>query len=545
MLEGMGDHEYYCASYSSKDQPHIDGLLMTLAEGKLAKERDIAQAKEAGENISAHEEARQTLHRLVSSTNRRMHKGFPEMLTYLMRKPSEYASHKFVDTEIFQQIAWYTATLYRRLGQDTPSSTKHRDPHALGKIPHTIKLKVKDYAFRPHALENFPLYFFISACVASKELGPDNLDWVVLDGSEGALRQSTAEVLMSKTYDGICLRWEDEQPIYKYAYYVHLQLNDAWRIPVIHGRLPGPPHDDATPYQKGSYGLMMLLLFRPHRLPDDLWDYVFGTRRVPKTIDEAYEQIYEQFLQWRRQLVERQSFHLPMAFPASQRCRLDRCNLSFPSSNLKRDSAAGPPVFNTSEWWADLLLEKLRNYDVATRRHTVEANQTPTLLERLPEYLAPPQQDKDDADVMGECASDASSVSEGPKADPDDLLENASQAQDKTERRRDAGKTNPLAMHCGTLPTGCVLEEFHQPPTRVHARNLEGRYWKEFSTQVQETFPQPSADTNVAVSTTSWQVTNADALTAAENQKSFFKCVDNFQVDPESLTTKTQVKPDI
>ena len=31
MMDAMGDHEYYCASYSSKDQPHVEGLLCTLA----------------------------------------------------------------------------------------------------------------------------------------------------------------------------------------------------------------------------------------------------------------------------------------------------------------------------------------------------------------------------------------------------------------------------------------------------------------------------------------------------------------------------------
>ena len=95
MIESIGDHEYYCAAYSSKDQPHIDGLLMTLADGLRAKEADLARAKEAGEDLTAHEEARRILHRLVSSTNRRMHKGFPEMLSYLMHKPMEYSSHAF------------------------------------------------------------------------------------------------------------------------------------------------------------------------------------------------------------------------------------------------------------------------------------------------------------------------------------------------------------------------------------------------------------------------------------------------------------------
>ena len=66
MLESMGDHEYHCASYAGKDQPHISGLLMTLADGLRAKEKDILVAKEAGEHVEGHEIARQILHRLLS-----------------------------------------------------------------------------------------------------------------------------------------------------------------------------------------------------------------------------------------------------------------------------------------------------------------------------------------------------------------------------------------------------------------------------------------------------------------------------------------------
>ena len=46
-----------------------------------------------------HEIGRKILHRLISSTNRRMHKGFPEMLTYLLNKPMEYCSHMFVHVQ--------------------------------------------------------------------------------------------------------------------------------------------------------------------------------------------------------------------------------------------------------------------------------------------------------------------------------------------------------------------------------------------------------------------------------------------------------------
>ena len=48
MLEAMGDHEYYYASYSSRDAPHIVGLLETLSDAVRAKTEDIARAMTKG-----------------------------------------------------------------------------------------------------------------------------------------------------------------------------------------------------------------------------------------------------------------------------------------------------------------------------------------------------------------------------------------------------------------------------------------------------------------------------------------------------------------
>ena len=96
MREAMGAGEYYVANYAGKEQPHIEGLLDTLRDGVRAKQQDIREAREAGEEIDAAEASRMLLHRLESSCNRRMHKGFPEMLTFLLGKPMEYCSHLFV-----------------------------------------------------------------------------------------------------------------------------------------------------------------------------------------------------------------------------------------------------------------------------------------------------------------------------------------------------------------------------------------------------------------------------------------------------------------
>ena len=65
LVEAIGDHEFYCSSYSSKEQPHSDGLLLTLACSLRRKEEEIAQASAQGESVSAQEHARQLLHRLL------------------------------------------------------------------------------------------------------------------------------------------------------------------------------------------------------------------------------------------------------------------------------------------------------------------------------------------------------------------------------------------------------------------------------------------------------------------------------------------------
>ena len=96
MLDTMIDHEFYCASYASKEQPHIEGLLQSLIDGVRGLDRELAEQEEKGEPIEALERSKRLLNRLISSTNRRMHKGYPEMLSYLLQKPSYYCSHSFV-----------------------------------------------------------------------------------------------------------------------------------------------------------------------------------------------------------------------------------------------------------------------------------------------------------------------------------------------------------------------------------------------------------------------------------------------------------------
>ena len=177
MLEAMRDHEFYCASYASKDSPHIDGLLTTLADGLRAKEHDIAIAQEAGENITSQDMVRRIMHRLIASTNRRMHKGFPEMLTYLLYKPMEYCSHNFKKV-LFDSYIRHGVRSVRALIDYKEYEPRSKEDFL--KPNEKPDIWAIDYAFRPSQLESFPLYFFLASCVAKTEVGPETMAWIEL-----------------------------------------------------------------------------------------------------------------------------------------------------------------------------------------------------------------------------------------------------------------------------------------------------------------------------------------------------------------------------
>ena len=161
MLEAMGDHELYCAAYAGKDQPHVDGLLMTLADGLRSKEHDIAAATEARENIDGQELAPRILHRLMSSTNRRMHKGFPEMLTYLLRRPMEYCSHTFrhVTVDGFFRIAMRVVPDCWEAGRSAYTLLAPGGDFLA--ILVRSEIQIADYPFRPNNYTNFSCILFV------------------------------------------------------------------------------------------------------------------------------------------------------------------------------------------------------------------------------------------------------------------------------------------------------------------------------------------------------------------------------------------------
>lgn len=220
--------------------------------------------------MSAHEVSRRLLHRLMASTNRRMHKGFPEMLSYLLRKPMEYCSHRFVSFSIEGKLRHAILCVHNRLGKIGVAGEQMCPSQPMA-LREQAELRAADYAFRPAALHNFPLYFFMAGCVAHSHLNSESMRWQEIcsrsrDAKSEAIwprqRSYHTEPLESKIFPGETLVDKDGKPLHKYGYYVRLLTHTAWRVPLLFGRLPTAPAPDAPAYERGIFGLCLMVLFR-------------------------------------------------------------------------------------------------------------------------------------------------------------------------------------------------------------------------------------------------------------------------------------------
>ena len=141
-------------------------------------------------------------------------------------------------------------------------------------------LNTSDYLFRPHALDRFPLYFFMAACEACCHLGAQSMDWVEVPCSQSAGVQRQRSYDPDPIQSKICPhRWLTDKnglPLYKYGFYVSLRTTAAWRVPLIGGVSPAVPEETSTTQEKGLYALYMMLLFRAHRSIDDMLYKVVG-----------------------------------------------------------------------------------------------------------------------------------------------------------------------------------------------------------------------------------------------------------------------------
>ena len=438
------------------------------------------------------------------------------MLTYLLRRPMEYASHVFrhCSVEIYFRIAVREVYMSaeEQPAHPVPGSDLQRDCVAV-----KPRLQDRDYPFRPAKLAKFPLYFFIAGCVPVLHLDHRSMDWEVLRVSGVEIRQRSYEAtpVMSKAIPELHLLTPAGEAIHKYGFYVRLEVDVAWSVPVIHGKMPKVPGDNATPYEKGIFALFLMMLFRPHRNIRDVFPATLHSSVCDRNEDDPWNAVYMEFCRWRRDEID--------AVAASCKQR------------LQEDSAFNIE-FDSDFWWACLIHEKLRNYETSMRPQHGDLCTVPHDLAGLPQYKASRTVDTEVADVeapKGDDSSDDGNELWRDFAGPSDFIDSDA---GKVRARAPAAK-NPLATHCGVLPQGTQLEDFHNPPLKRGVRtSAEERYWRECAERLGESLPSTLSESSSQSEHVSWQLDASDALSAAERQKAFFQAVDKFEYEAMEVT---------
>ena len=87
---------YYITAYMSKVQPHLLSLWTLLQQGQARLQQELRTCSEDPARPIAHKTvARRVLMRMLSASQRRVHKSMPEMCHYLLGFPEAYSSHGF------------------------------------------------------------------------------------------------------------------------------------------------------------------------------------------------------------------------------------------------------------------------------------------------------------------------------------------------------------------------------------------------------------------------------------------------------------------
>ena len=516
MIDAMIDHEFYCSNYASKDQPHIEGLLQTLIDGVRGLDREIAERAQRDERLEGFERGKRLLNRLISSTNRRMHKGYPEMLSYLLKQPSFYCSHTFVSL-MFHHALQSAGAHVRKLasGQSTGFIQSVVRPVSGKQINAN---SVEDYIFRPLKLQKFSWYFFVAACDATKESKANILPWREYGNVRHPCYYQGTPVRSSVL---ACSLQENGEPIRRYPYHVVLRTHTAWRVPMLLGGMPHKPAKDATEIEKGTYALFIMLLFRAWQGYEcvDFLQRLLGDYKDGMAESLAWTLVYKEYLRWREQDIDAKARpYLNKGMPCGKE-----------------------PAFDTDEWWACMTSVRLRNVELATHSLRSTPYSAPSDIDGLPV-------ERNNATHVGEQQDEHGNGGE------DEVLSNVSNPPDNWDNENtfneynenhhndhaDAGNYPPLSsslmQRCGVLPAGIVLDDLLQWPARPLTKkriSAENNYLYTYAATLQDAQQSTDEITPRIVRTNSSGLTllSSDAIRCFDSQQQFLKDVDAYQED--------------
>ena len=263
-----------------------------------------------------------------------------------------------------------------------------------------------------------------------------------------------------------------------------------------------------------------MLVFKEHRSVQDLVKAIFSGSGPPKTEDDAWTILYEEFTRWSTDVHDRASkFRFPNHVDPSLRERRPQFDALL----------AAEPEFDTSDWWACMVSDRLRNYDAAMRKHGTNMSAVPADLDNLPLFHATvenqtsKQAQEGDASFVGE--DDVDMVDPDPDLDGGDA--------DTVLPKLPRNQIPTIAIHCGVLPPGASLSEFHLPPRKMHSRNAEGRYWQEFVERFRDCSPSEHNAPVCRAEEPEWCISSQSALLAMECQSKFCKSIDFTDFDPK------------
>ena len=297
---------------------------------------------------------------------------------------------------------------------------------------------------------------------------------------------------------------------------MRLRTEQSWRVPVLYGKFPKGPDRASTEAEKGEFAMFVFLLFRPHRPFADLLRPALGASSFGLERDVALERLYVEYQRWRGDEID-----------AVVAPYLDRC----PGAPLD------PPAFGSSEWWACMVALRLRNLDLALKRHESGAFDPPGDPTGLPATEGPLGKHREEeprADAEAGDGSDAGShlASEPgtPRADRE-VRDRRSPDADRPPAGAFPSKDNQA---CGTLPPGTRLESFHTVPPDAGPRSAEARYARTYQEALRHAYGEASVhDLTLAPEDDfDGEITAAAAVEAAERQAQFFKDVDAYKLEP-------------
>ncbi len=312
MACAINDADFYCSEYTSKEQPHLDNLYTSFANGLARLFQDLESMDESARQPAY--KAKRILHRLISATNKRVHKGMPEMVSFLFGYPDFWSSHSFRPLYISGMRA-AVMHIWNKL-RETPSLSLDDgncldDPFQCADAGDDSKVSLRnlrfDYSFRPLEISDFPLYFF----VAGTHVVEKKNNTVYLDFSERQAAHTSLDAL------------PQQHPASK-THGVIVTQNSAWQVPVLHGAMV-PRRDDNC----AEFVFMQYLLFKP-------WRTISSDLLPSCQLSECA--LLAEYDAWRHALAEAAA------------------------------SAHERPAFGSAQWWAIQVHRRLLNLDTLLLR---------------------------------------------------------------------------------------------------------------------------------------------------------------------------------